>query len=578
MKRIDTTGWTRMDFIDFYTKVWRVPVVPISESKKPSLRTWVEYQERMPTVEELQRWFVKQSPWGLAIVCTGGLFSIDLDSEEIYRRLRQAGAFPQGTCICRTAKGYHCILRATDMLPFSVKQYGVPDLPDFAINGNKALSILPDTPQREWIELYDEPAAVEYEAWLRKYIGWTGGGAVQGIGGRWPSSEGWIPEILCPWHEDDGKPHKPSLHVNLKDGGFICHGCGKQGKLTELVEYSKAIYGYSLPPEVLAWVDSFYQRSQSESKEYHFPTLKELKARAGAVSDLIPNMLSRGQIVVYYGLPKVGKTMQCQDMAACLIVHDPIFGIFPIEQAFRVAYMSFEMSAQELIQRFEIRTQGRGMENLRVERYSGAKFPDRELIDTLRAGTKNFRPDVMFLDPLINMHRLNENSAQDMSSVIDPIREDAEAKGYGVILTHHTGTPKFDEAGRLIKPRPRGSTAIEASADLTIAVKTSGSGYVRTIETDLIRSIGVREWKYKIIMDPQTLTIRPVLIEDVFGEGIVGILAAAGGKMLKAELVRELQFRTGLSQSRCYAMVGEAISLKRIRSEAEQGGQMVWLC
>jgi DNA primase len=31
--------------------------------------------------------------------------------------------------------------------------------------------------------------------------------------------------IKCPFHEDNS----PSLRINLKSGGFFCHGCGAKG-------------------------------------------------------------------------------------------------------------------------------------------------------------------------------------------------------------------------------------------------------------------------------------------------------------------------------------------------------------
>lgn len=315
-----------------------------------------------------------------------------------------------------------------------------------------------------------------------------------------------------------------------------------------------------------------------QGSEYRVPTLTQLKARAGEVSNLIPNMLSRGEIVLWYGSPKSGKTMQCQDMAASLIVGEPIFGIFPVEKPLRVIYLSYEMSAQELIQRFEIRTKGRGLENLRLDRYRGAKFPDREIMKTIRSGTKNFRPDVVFHDPLINMHSLDENSSRDMHSVIDPIRDDAEAKGYGVILIHHTGVQKQDElTGRLLKARPRGSSAIEGCADLTIAVKQTLQKHVRIIETDLIRSIGVRDWKHKIVFDPVTLKITPVIEGNAYDEVIENIITEAGGSISKKELADKISERLSMARSQRYKIIDRAEEEGKVEVRGEGKGQIVFL-
>ena len=66
MDRINTTGWKRMDFVNFYSGTWGVPVIPIHENKTPILDKWTPYQTAMPTQGELDQWFVKRRAWGPA--------------------------------------------------------------------------------------------------------------------------------------------------------------------------------------------------------------------------------------------------------------------------------------------------------------------------------------------------------------------------------------------------------------------------------------------------------------------------------------------------------------------------------
>lgn len=57
------------------------------------------------------------------------------------------------------------------------------------------------------------------------------------------------------------------------------------------------------------------------------------------------------------------------------------------------------MSAQELGKRFAILTKGEETENLREDRYQGAKFPDPEFMNTIRSATGQFSPDIVIIDP-----------------------------------------------------------------------------------------------------------------------------------------------------------------------------------
>ncbi len=160
MERINTTGWGRMDYVHFYTEKWGCPVIPINEDKKPAVH-WVQYQTAMPTEEELNRWFVLQKAWGLAIILKHHLFSIDMDTDELFLELKQQGAFPKGACIYKSARGYHVIMRGKGEL-YGIAEHSKdliainPLFDQLSINVPPQLSIMPDTPKREWRELYSD--------------------------------------------------------------------------------------------------------------------------------------------------------------------------------------------------------------------------------------------------------------------------------------------------------------------------------------------------------------------------------------------------------------------------------------
>ena len=43
-----------------------------------------------------------------------------------------------------------------------------------------------------------------------------------------PNDDGWVPNILCPLHDD----RNPSLGINLRSGAFNCFGCEAKGNET----------------------------------------------------------------------------------------------------------------------------------------------------------------------------------------------------------------------------------------------------------------------------------------------------------------------------------------------------------
>ncbi len=86
--------------------------VLIDECKTPILFNWKEYQERLPTVEEITKWFTENPLANIAII-TGKVSNIvvfDLDSEEAEKYADEKGGFPT-TVRAKTGKGYHVYVK-----------------------------------------------------------------------------------------------------------------------------------------------------------------------------------------------------------------------------------------------------------------------------------------------------------------------------------------------------------------------------------------------------------------------------------------------------------------------------------
>jgi len=125
MQQVRPDNWTRKDFIKFYSEQWGCPCIPIRQDKKAQIK-WADYQRSNPTAEQYKQWFENSSPYGIAIVMRGGLFSIDLDTDELFAKLRGNWAFPRGACIYKSRRGYHVIMKADHYdlnYPFSVPEH-----------------------------------------------------------------------------------------------------------------------------------------------------------------------------------------------------------------------------------------------------------------------------------------------------------------------------------------------------------------------------------------------------------------------------------------------------------------------
>jgi len=84
----------------------------INQCKAPVLYAWKEYQERLPTVEEVTQWFTDDPDANIGVI-TGKVSSLvvfDLDSSHASQFAEEQGGFPL-TIMSKTGKGYHAYMR-----------------------------------------------------------------------------------------------------------------------------------------------------------------------------------------------------------------------------------------------------------------------------------------------------------------------------------------------------------------------------------------------------------------------------------------------------------------------------------
>lgn len=131
------------------------PVIPIKyKDKEPATLSWKEYQDRLPTDEELISWFADGSKYNIAIVTgrVSGIVAVDLDSPKAVK-FAKVNNFPLSP-LSQTGKGYHIIYRYKDGVRNFQKR---DDLPDIDLRGDGGYivvepSIHPSGGQYRWVE------------------------------------------------------------------------------------------------------------------------------------------------------------------------------------------------------------------------------------------------------------------------------------------------------------------------------------------------------------------------------------------------------------------------------------------
>jgi hypothetical protein len=68
----------------------------------------------------------------------------------------------------------------------------------------------------------------------------------------------------------------------------------------------------------------------------------------------------------------------------------------------------------------------------------------------LKATLAVFKPRLLLLDPLIRLHRLDENSATDISSLLGFVREMQRSYDTAIVLVHHTNKKHYAQPGIIL--------------------------------------------------------------------------------------------------------------------------------
>lgn len=207
MKQVDVTGWSKMDFIRFYSETWSCPVIPMTTyqvkgewKKKPAIKTWEQYKKGpMPTDDDYKTWYIDNQCWGMAIVNLHNIFSPDMDNQEVYDLLKDKGAL-EGAAICKTPHDYRALLQATDVT-YTIAEGFLKGIDarfeQLCIKGgNNSLSILPDTPGYEWIKLPEKLIQVNYADWVKKYLGYVKGAKMRRISDVVSRPDDWVTEAM----------------------------------------------------------------------------------------------------------------------------------------------------------------------------------------------------------------------------------------------------------------------------------------------------------------------------------------------------------------------------------------------
>ena len=180
---------------------------------------------------------------------------------------------------------------------------------------------------------------------------------------------------------------------------------------------------------------------------------------------LVESLWSRAAVGFLAGAPKLGKTWLALDLALSVATATPCLDTFAVPEPGTVLAFLAEDHPGTVRQRIAGLCQHRGLhlEHVAVHLITAASLRlDREddrarLCDVVQC----LEPRLLLLDPLVRLHRRDENNAAEVAELLAFLRELQRAHDLAVIIVHHMRKSAATHGGQAL----RGSGDLHAWTD-----------------------------------------------------------------------------------------------------------------
>ena len=201
-------------------------------------------------------------------------------------------------------------------------------------------------------------------------------------------------------------------------------------------------------------------------------SLEELEAEAAKeIEWLVPGLrLPVGGSCLIAGPPGIGKSFLALHTAICVASGDDFLQHYPTMPG-SVVYVDEENSATALNVRQAMLRNSNGLHLERLCLWVAVKqgflLDEKDALDELIALLKPLEPELLILDPLIRLHRADENSAQQMGIVTKNLSRIQRQVGCAIILVQHQ---RKEGSARRKRDVVRGSSELTAWPDSVVTL------------------------------------------------------------------------------------------------------------
>ena len=187
---------------------------------------------------------------------------------------------------------------------------------------------------------------------------------------------------------------------------------------------------------------------------------------------LIEDLWAAEAVGIIGGAPKCCKTFLALEMALAVASGRPCLGHFPVLDPGPVLLYAAEDSPLQIRARLFGLARARGIDfqSLPVFLILAQQLRLDLAHDKTRlaAAINKLQPRLLVLDPFVRLHRLDENSAMEVSALLADLRALQRQFHLAVLLVHHTRKSNGESSGQTL----RGSSDLHAWGDSNLYLRT----------------------------------------------------------------------------------------------------------
>ena len=188
----------------------------------------------------------------------------------------------------------------------------------------------------------------------------------------------------------------------------------------------------------------------------------QVEARAPDAEWMIESLWMAEAVGIIGGQPKLWKSWMCLDMAVSVSSGTACLGWFQVKRTGPTLVFMAEDEQHEVRRRVDCICKNRDLDvnalDLHLITSHRLFLDDDKDRDMLRRMIEHVRPKLLLLDPLVRLHRGNENDSRDIAALLGFLRELQRQYGCAVVLAHHASKRGHGRPGQGL----RGSSDLHA--------------------------------------------------------------------------------------------------------------------